>query len=63
MPEPVRRHIAFRDVLRANPQAAAAYASLKYELASHFGRDRDGYSQAKTDFVEQALTSARRSQT
>ena len=54
----LKRHVAFRDILRANPQAAAAYGSLKYELASHFGRDRDGYSRAKTEFVERALTCA-----
>ena len=54
----LKRHVAFRDFLRANPQAAAAYESLKFELASRFGRDRDGYSQAKTEFVEQALTCA-----
>ncbi len=57
----LKRHVAFRDVLRASPQAAAAYESLKYQLATHFGRDRDGYSRAKTDFVERALARARRS--
>ena len=57
----LKRHVAFRDILRDNPQMAAAYGSLKYELVSHFGCDRDGYSRAKTDFVERALTCAPRS--
>ena len=44
----LQRHVAFRDFLRANPHAAAAYGSLEHQLASRFGRDRDAYSQAKT---------------
>ena len=59
----LKRHVAFRDFLRDNPRTAAAYEALKYELASRFGRDRDGYSRAKTDFVERALACAARSQT
>jgi GrpB-like predicted nucleotidyltransferase (UPF0157 family) len=49
------RHVAFRDFLRGNPEESAAYGNLKFELASRFGRDRDGYSRAKTEFVEEAL--------
>ena len=52
------RHVAFRDFLRANPEEAAAYGDLKFELARRFGRDRDSYSLAKTEFVEKALTLA-----
>lgn len=54
----LQRHVAFRDFLRENPKEAVAYGTLKYELASYFGRDRDGYSRAKTEFVEQALAKA-----
>lgn len=52
------RHLAFRDHLRASPGDAGAYARLKYELAERFGADRDGYSQAKSAFVEQMLRKA-----
>jgi GrpB-like predicted nucleotidyltransferase (UPF0157 family) len=54
----LKRQVAFRDFLRENPKEAAAYGTLKCELASHFGLDRDGYSRAKTEFVEQALAKA-----
>jgi GrpB-like predicted nucleotidyltransferase (UPF0157 family) len=52
------RHLAFRDYLRADPAAAQAYGDLKHDLAQRFGSDRDGYSRAKTAFVEQALQRA-----
>lgn len=51
----LKRHLAFRDYLRANPLEAEKYAELKYNLARQFGSDRDGYSEAKTTFVEAAL--------
>ncbi|MHB0874462.1 MAG: GrpB family protein [Anaerolineae bacterium] len=47
-----RRHLAFRDYLRAHPEASAEYDRLKRELAARFGRDRDGYTNAKSDFVK-----------
>lgn len=52
------RHVAFRDFLRANPEEAAAYGDLKFDLARRFVRDRDSYSLAKTEFVENALALA-----
>lgn len=45
------RHLAFRDYLRAHPEAVAEYAALKIRLASEFGSDREGYTDAKTDFI------------
>ncbi|WP_137156360.1 GrpB family protein [Rhizobium sp. FKL33] len=51
----LRRHLAFRDRLRAEPDLAAAYGALKQRLAAEYGRDRDGYTQAKTAFIEAAL--------
>jgi GrpB-like predicted nucleotidyltransferase (UPF0157 family) len=54
-----RDHLAFRDHLRSHPDEAAAYAELKRELAARFGRDRDGYTEAKTDFVRGVLARAR----
>jgi GrpB-like predicted nucleotidyltransferase (UPF0157 family) len=52
------RHLAFRDHLRRHPDEAAAYAALKRQLADQYGADRDGYSIAKTDFVERVLAEA-----
>lgn len=47
-----RRHIAFRDYLRTHPEYAAEYAALKMDLAKQFGNDREGYTDAKTDFIK-----------
>jgi GrpB-like predicted nucleotidyltransferase (UPF0157 family) len=49
------RHILFRDHLRSHPQTAADYAVLKKELAKKFENDREGYTNAKTDFIEGVL--------
>ena len=46
-----RRHLAFRDYLRAHPEEAQRYAALKRELAARFGVDREGYTNAKAAFV------------
>ena len=51
----LRRHLAFRDALRAAPRAVEAYAALKYALAEKFGHDRDAYTAAKTAFVTRIL--------
>ncbi|ESW67085.1 GrpB family protein [Mesorhizobium sp. M1339] len=50
------RHIAFRDYLRANPNLAKRYGFLKKRLADRFGSDREGYSNAKTAFIAEALS-------
>jgi GrpB-like predicted nucleotidyltransferase (UPF0157 family) len=49
----IERHLVFRDYLRANPAAAAQYASLKHELAERFAADIEGYADGKTDFVRE----------
>jgi GrpB-like predicted nucleotidyltransferase (UPF0157 family) len=49
--EELRAQLAFRDRLRANPELAAKYEGLKRELAMRFRDDREGYADAKTDFV------------
>jgi len=59
-----RRHLAFRDYLRNNPQIANEYVALKRSLAAtHVGEtaeSRERYSLAKTEFVtsieQQALS-------
>ncbi len=48
----------FRDVLRADPQVAAEYASLKQRLAVQHRHDREAYTDAKTVFVRSVLERA-----
>lgn len=50
------RHLAFRDWLRAHPEGAAAYRRLKRELARRFAADPMAYTDAKSDFIEDALS-------
>jgi GrpB-like predicted nucleotidyltransferase (UPF0157 family)/chloramphenicol 3-O-phosphotransferase len=56
--EPHRAHLDFRDHLRANPESARRYAALKRELAERFRDSRNGYTQAKSAFVESVLSAA-----
>jgi len=53
-----RRHLAFRDHLRSHPEDARAYADLKRKLAAELGADRDAYTSAKTQFVQEILRRA-----
>ena len=48
-------HLRFRDALRADGRLAAEYGRLKRGLAARFGDDRDGYCEAKTEFIRAAL--------
>lgn len=50
------KHIAFRDILRSNTTLRDEYATLKYRLAQVYHDDREGYTDAKTDFIETALS-------
>ncbi len=52
-------HLAFRDYLRSHPERADEYAALKRRLAGEHGRDRIGYTDAKTDFIRGCLDAAR----
>jgi len=51
------RHLAFRDLLRADPQTARAYSELKRCLAVQFRHDRAAYTDAKTAFTDAVLAS------
>jgi GrpB-like predicted nucleotidyltransferase (UPF0157 family) len=50
-----RRHLVFRDYLRARPEETAAYATLKKELAAVSGKDRVGYTDGKGPFIQRIL--------
>ena len=43
--------IFFRDYLNAHPEIAKEYEKLKLSLWKEYEPDRDGYTNAKTDFV------------
>ncbi len=49
-----RRHLRFRDILRARPEVAAEYAALKRSLAPRFD-DPNDYAEAKGPFIESVL--------
>lgn len=42
----------FRDYLKEHPDVADEYANLKTELRKKYEHDRDGYTNAKTEFIE-----------
>lgn len=46
-----RRHLAFRDWLRAHPDDAAAYERKKRELARREWKDVNDYANAKSTFI------------
>jgi GrpB-like predicted nucleotidyltransferase (UPF0157 family) len=51
-----RDELAFRDLLRADPATAANYLALKGRLAREFENDREGYTDAKVEFIARALS-------
>ena len=51
-------HIAFRDYLRAHPEARREYEELKRRLAAELD-DVEAYADAKSDFVQRILSLAR----
>ena len=52
------RQLAFRDHLRTRPDDARRYGELKRHLAIVYEHDREGYSNAKSDFIQGILTKA-----
>lgn len=53
-----RRHMAFRDYLRAHPKDAKIYGDLKIALAERFREDRSAYIAAKGEFVAELTSRA-----
>jgi GrpB-like predicted nucleotidyltransferase (UPF0157 family) len=54
------KHLLFRDYLRAHPDVAHEYQELKKQLAVEYGANREGYTDAKTQFIESIIARARR---
>lgn len=54
----LRRHLLFRNYLRAHPYAAEQYGELKRELAARYVTDIDAYVDGKTEFIQDVLTRA-----
>jgi GrpB-like predicted nucleotidyltransferase (UPF0157 family) len=46
-----RDELAFRDRLRADPEAAEEYAALKHSLAGKFRNDREAYTETKAELI------------
>ena len=53
-----RRNLLFRDFLRTHPDIAQQYQDLKKDLAARYGADRDGYTEAKTEFIKSVVARA-----
>lgn len=49
----------FRDYLMENKEVADNYAKLKLELIKQYEHDRDGYTNAKADFISKHTKKAR----
>ncbi len=52
--EDLERCLRFRDSLRGDSKLAGDYATLKRALAARFREDREGYTRAKSAFIEDA---------
>ncbi|MGE4277337.1 MAG: GrpB family protein [Lawsonibacter sp.] len=50
----------FRDYLNKHPEIAREYETLKLSLWKRFEHDRDGYTNAKTDFVRRYTQEAKK---
>lgn len=49
----------FRDFLNEHPETARSYERMKLELWKKFEHDRDGYTEAKTEFVRNCTEKAK----
>ena len=48
--------ILFRDYLIAHPESAKEYETLKVSLLPEYRNNRDGYTEAKTEFVKKIVS-------
>jgi GrpB-like predicted nucleotidyltransferase (UPF0157 family) len=51
----LRRHLAFRDTLRADCAVRDAYTALKQSLANRYSLDRKSYSEGKAVLIAQIV--------
>jgi GrpB-like predicted nucleotidyltransferase (UPF0157 family) len=51
-------HLLFRDALRSDSRLAAEYFAVKVALAARFGDDREGYTDAKSSFIQSVIRHA-----
>jgi len=49
----IKRHLSFRNYLRAHPDVAEKYGSFKKELAKHFPDDIEAYIKGKEQLVKE----------
>jgi len=56
---PLWERLLFRDYLLTHPEEVQRYAALKRDLAARFPTDREGYTQAKADYILQVTHKAR----
>ena len=54
----VRRHVMFRDALRADPGLRDAYCDLKRDLAALYAADRQAYANGKDKFIDAVVHAA-----
>ena len=54
----ISRHLAFRDYLRAHPDAARNYDALKQQLAESYPNDISSYTDGKESFIHDMDTRA-----
>ena len=52
--------ILFRDYLRSHPATAREYEALKLSLLPKYKHNRDGYTEAKSEFVKRVMKAAKR---
>jgi len=50
----------FRDYLNDNPQIAKEYEAMKLQFCKQYEHDRDGYTNAKTDFIKKWTKEAKK---
>ena len=54
----LRRHLTFRDALRADPALRDRYAALKWSIAAKTPHDRASYTAQKSTFITSIITHA-----